>query len=208
MKVGDPKQARILTVIAVGAVAFVVIQLLPGGGPTVGQVSQQIQDRLQSLKESSEKNAEGTRAFPPMLARNVFDHPYLAKSKSEADSENLDKPAKGKTASTETFPDQSVVPPALPGLPELETVPMDGSEESKPKLPREPEMKSVVITVEGVILRPSPTALITVEQESRTPTVGDVIANGYRLLKITEDAVILSHKGKKKTVPVGGSLTL
>jgi hypothetical protein len=62
--------------------------------------------------------------------------------------------------------------------------------------------------VEGVILRPSPTALISVNLESTTPAVGDLVANGYRLYKITEDSVILTRKGKKKTVPVGGSLTL
>lgn len=204
MKVGDPKQARILSVVAVGAVAFVIIQLLPGGGSTVGKVSQQIQDRLKNLNSSNDTNSGAVKSFPPMLSRNVFDHPYLSKTKADAEPE---KPT-ARTDEPDSSSDHSPVPPALPGLPVLEASPIPSSGESKPDLPVQPEVQPVSITVEGVILRPSPTALISVNLESTTPAVGDLVANGYRLYKITEDSVILTRKGKKKTVPVGGSLTL
>lgn len=202
MKVGDPKQARILSVVAVGAVAFVIIQLLPGGGSTVGKVSQQIQDRLKNLNTSNDTDSGAVKSFPPMLARNVFDHPYLSKTKADAE------PEKPTARAVEPDSDHSPVPPALPGLPALEASPVPSSGESKPDLPVQPEVQPVSITVEGVILRPSPTALISVNQESTTPAIGDLVANGYRLYKITEDSVVLTRKGKKKTVPVGGSLTL
>ncbi len=204
MKVGDPKQARILSVIAVGAVAFVIIQLLPGGGSTVGKVSQQIQDRLQGRQDANKEADSSVRAFPPMLARNVFDHPYLAKSKPESpDAERVE--AKKEKESAET---SNHVPPALPGLPPLEATPSESSEVTQTEKKVQEVAKPIILTLEGVILKPSPTALLRVDQESVTPAVGDIVARGYRLTKITEDGVILSRKGKKKTVPVGGSLTL
>ncbi len=216
MRVGDPKQARILSVVAVGAVAFVIIQLMPGGGSTVGKVSQHIQDRLQGRQDSNEDANGVSRRYPAILARNVFDHPYLSKSKPEstesgdvADSgESVDQGSKASVSRRDGDDASGVLPPALPGLPPFDTVP---SEKGKAAVPTEPAgepVKPTVITIDGVILRPSPTALISIDSQSMTPTVGDLVAKGYRLQKITEDGVILSRKGKQKTVPVGGSLTL
>lgn len=216
MRVGDPKQARILSVVAVGAVAFVIIQLLPGGGSTVGKVSQQIQDRLQGRQDENEEASVGTRKYPAMLARNVFDHPYLSKSKPDSNDsadvaesgESVDRGSKPSESRQDRDDASGVLPPALPGLPPFDTVPSDQGKATVATKTAGEAVKPTIITIDGVILRPSPTALISIDSQSMTPAVGDMVAKGYRLQKITEDGVILSRKGKQKTVPVGGSLTL
>lgn len=78
MKIGDQKKATMLGIVAVGAIGFLVIRMLPSGGPKVL--------RTASATAAAEQGAVNSAvAVPPMtLVNDPFSHPDLAEKKKLA----------------------------------------------------------------------------------------------------------------------------
>lgn len=109
MKVGDPKQAVILGVVAFGAVAFLVFQLVPkSGGISIAQ--------LTHGPEALTAKSNAVDDLPEFVTRDAFSHPRLI---TTADEASMSGQVEG-TAAPDKTPQKSSKPFSKPRLPALE----------------------------------------------------------------------------------------
>jgi hypothetical protein len=73
MKVGDKKQATILMIVAVGAIAFLVIQFIPKGKQALARVIASAVSKEPKLGVTAPDNS-----LPAQLQSDPFSHPLLA----------------------------------------------------------------------------------------------------------------------------------
>ena len=175
MKTGNKSQAVILTVVAIGAIGFLVIQLLPAKlKPIVG---------LSTSAASGSQTSIVDTNLPLMLVGDPFSHPKLA-VKKEAQSPGPKPPREIL---------RGAFPLGLPGLDAPGVEPMSGSGDggSEPDLGSKTEenagtsqQKQQVpqISLVGIEDAGTPVALLQVgNEEERTYRAGEKLAKGVWL---------------------------
>jgi hypothetical protein len=190
MKVGDPKTARLLIFVAIGAIGFVVIQVLPsnGGG-----------NRAAATATESSEPDQGVAGLSEAVAADSFSSPLLART----------------AAKTEEQPEASNVRPLNPGITGALPIPMNtsfggsdpikleptGSKETGPPAPEKPKR---TVLLSGIVSVDSPVAFIALDgKESRGCRVGERLASGIKLLSIDDNTAVLSVGGRRKVLSLG-----
>ena len=231
MKVGDTKKATLLGVVAVGAIAFLVIRMVPSGGSKA-------MTRVAASSTSDSPAAGAKVAVPPMtLVNDPFSHPDLAAKKAKRDDEMAGDAAKagagqapgaGKTdGATASGPDGGHLNPyqlgtgevsresgAGSGLPDARpdgsaTHPATGSEKglSGPPAPPKPiDRPQVSLMLNGVVSAGNSVAFIAIgKDDPKAYEVGEALPTtpAMRVVEIQEGKVILKGKGKTVVLQVG-----
>ncbi len=206
MTQGDPKKVGLLTVVAVGAIGFLGYSLLGLGGGTFSPKA-----ALPAVdNEASREQTSGFR-----LASDPFNHPELVRKKQEAQSasKTLAMGNAPQNVAAGSFPKPWAPPVPLPGSlnldpdkpaePPLKPAEIAGNTRPKIEENRIPVRLSAVVNVERAV------AFLSVSgQESRSYSVGDRLAPGWRIVAIDDSGVLIVGKKDVVRLTVGQEATL
>jgi hypothetical protein len=211
LKTGNKKQATILAIVAVGALAFLIVQFLPakGRGSLIALVTGRTEEP---------SNAIDSSGLPLVLVRDAFSHPKLALAREDAKpAQDSAAPSQGQlrgTLGVDGFSPATV--DSLPGTIEgSESGIADDSDMDPPPTGRLPEentrpsqqvnkaaMRKLVLR--AVVLAGHSVAFISIDGEpERTFREGEAVVPGIRVMAINRDGVKLKIGGKLRFVAVG-----
>jgi hypothetical protein len=190
MKVGDPKTARLLVIVAIGAIVFVVIQLLPSKGTA----------RNDSARAAgTAEPALAVEGLPETVANDSFSSPMLARSAAQPEGrqegEGMRPLSPGVTG---------LLPSPMPNL--------SGGSKGGPinlasgdeKPPQEPEKPKRTALLSGVVSVDVAVAFIALDgKESRGCRAGELLGPGIKLLAIKENTAVLSLAGRRIVLEMG-----
>jgi len=212
MKVGDPRKATILMLIAAGAIGFAVIQAIPGsGGPNA----------LSTGTQPEGGSGERGQGLPSALSADPFSHPALSTQVSQADSEAA-RVAAQAAGGARPMPLGGSLGIGLDGgapgsKPQLPFALPDGIRLDKAAGPvnstgpdRQLNLgRSVSIQVQAVLKIGESKAYLSVGGDEPKPfRAGDWVAKGLRLVSVNDDGVVLGRFGKSFRLSVGGTREL
>ena len=183
MKTGNRNQAVILSVVALGAIAFLVIQLLPAKiRPTLGgSISQPV------------AGAPVSTDYALTLVGDPFSHPKLAI-----------KPVAISSKSVPSDIDKSGHIPVQPGAPDGVVTPVSGSNPADIAGGHRQKPQGPVITVVAVVHAGTPVAMLEVAgKEARSFKEGDLLAPNARLISIGDNSVIVLVNGEVFDISTG-----
>ena len=202
MKMGDKNQAVILSLVAVGAVAFLVFQLMPG------KVKSSLMGS--SASPSQAPSVATVAELPLMVTGDPFSHPKLAikpPPKTTAVEPQRDisghlpvnpglgNPALGSDSGSDSTSDSGSDSGSSSGL---------GPEDSAGK--SQQKAKGPQITVMAVLQAGTPVAMLQVgSNESRTYAEGEMLAAGIRLVKVGDSYVLVRIHGVIHQISTGDS---
>lgn len=228
MKTGDPKQAAILGVVAIGALGFLGSSLFSAfaGGSTPVPVAnsqssaQPAESNTGSGATSPEKLPDkepleiGDEAdeidFPPKIEKTPFSKPTLIES--GADTSRKYQPARqprtggqselGSNRDRETAPldPTSTDHTSLPGVDGLTPGTSGDVAPDKPK--------PIMIRFEGYVDAGNPVAIVRIGDSQFTADQGEGLPYGIRVLAITSEKLTLSIRGRQKSVWIGREVQL
>lgn len=218
MKLGDPKRATMLGIVAVGAIGFMVIQMAPSGSTGPGAVA--------TPAEESEGSGGGTIA-PAALMTDPFSH-AVQQAQDAAEKANkrteeimaMEREASGfgsmpGSGFGGSEPGQQGNTPVFPSGPN--GAPLPGVMATATPEPVKTagffqqfnQADAVEVTVQGFMKLKSPKAFISVEGEpARAIGIGEEFAKGLKLVDILENAIVVSRPGISFKVEVGGSMRI
>ncbi len=223
MKTGNPKQAAILGIVAVGALGFLGSSLFStfaaGSTPPVQEVRAPQEPAASTAKlpenEPGDNAAEGEgNEFPPKIENSPFKataetappKPEVAPAKPDRKPTSLkgrpprasDSGEEGGLEPTDPFGKGS---PTLP--PTEEMPPGGGDSPSKPDAP-----KPIMIKFEGYVDAGNPVAIIRIGESQYTADQGEGLPNGIRVIAITAEKLTLSIRGRQKSIWIGREVQL
>lgn len=205
MNVGDKKQAALLSVVAVGAIGFLITQL---GGALKGP--NRVPNLISSLAASADRPANPTSDYPEVVTRDAFAHPKLEsvslKSKPVEPPPHLNTAESGRGTSG-----SGVNVDPLPSDPTWFTVHPESADhpsESADKATKGLEAARTSVKLTATMRTSKWTALMQVGTETYEVTQGQTLATGLRVIKIEEDSVTIDRGGKTETIAVGGEAKL
>lgn len=187
MKVGDKKQAAILTIVAVLALGFLFTQLLPG---------KRVKFQLPVEVRSAEEKPKASEELPLAVIGNPFSHPKLAT-----------KPVLAASPGTNFQPDidkSGHLTPYSPGpLPDAggtgDPAETAGNDRQEKQVPR--------VTLTGLMRVDEPLAMLAVEnREAKSYAMGDLVAENARLIAIGDNSVTIRVNGKPRELRMGETL--
>ncbi|MEI7576645.1 MAG: hypothetical protein WCK51_07115 [Armatimonadota bacterium] len=223
MKTGNPKQAVILAVVAVGAIGFLGTSLFStfASGSTPAPAPVEIKEKspdpaVTTTKPSSEKlpatepgeSEEIESDLPPKIDKTPFGK--LEPKKPIATVGDKKPPAslpkagrKGSQAERETTP-LDPTSENHPGLPATGELPAGGGE--APENADTP--KPIMIRFEGFVDAGNPVAIIRIGESQYTADQGEGLPYGIRVIAMTSEKLTLSIRGRRKSVWIGREVQL
>lgn len=207
MKVGDSRHATLLTIVALGAVGFVIIQVLPANS---GKASASGESQV-----SGAGSLDQGQPVSSSLMTDPFSHASLAvdRAKEVADAANAKRlaterevrAAEGGVAPWDASQFMSGPLPGASLRPDATPVPVKNTGPNR-QLDQAPE---VVIELQAVLEVKDRAAFLAVNgEEARTFRQGQTIAEGIRLKRIFEDGIVVSSGNKSFRIPIGGTQKL
>ena len=207
MKVGDKKQAILLSLVAVGAIAFLFSQLggtLKGGNP--------VPRLLAAMAGSPEPARTEASEYPQVVTRDAFSHPKLEMATMKA-AAAVASPAKAEEKPAKDA--GSAQPPSFASMPTDPSWFKTNSEDpNKPaentrRADKENEAPGVSIKLLATMRASEWRAMLQVGSgDSIVVSQGQTLAEGIRVTKIGESGVTLRHDGKAFSLTVGGETKL
>lgn len=194
MQVGDKKKAGVLSVVAVGAIGFVILQLVPKAEAKpmpradTGTASTSVAIDPVAPVAAAPQAAVSLERDPFALAPRAKPRPSTAPR--SADDENLDQ---GSTPTVlppidNSSPAPFLLPQALPKSVES-SAPAPKSVRPQPRPPivetPPPVLVKTIVRLLGVVEAPTPVAMLLIGERERTARVGDEIAPGVRIEAIS-----------------------
>lgn len=202
MKVGDKRQAIVLSVVALGALGFLASQFI---GAT--KASSPVQSLLVAITGQGAPEHPTPATYPQIVTRDAFSHPKLEMTSLTKDSV---KPVMKDAPPNESRPANAAperVTGALPSDPGwLKTVPEDakGPEENTGKAEKENEASGISIRLLATLRASSWRAILQVGSEDPVEvSPGQVVAKGVLITKIGDEGVTIAHANRKVTILVG-----
>jgi hypothetical protein len=190
MKAGDPKTVRLLMIAAVGALGFVVIQLLPSKDIAKLNAAQATDAAVPALV------AEG---LPGTVTNDSFSSPMLARSMGQTEEQREGE------GTQPLFPGMTgLLPSPTPNAPgETKGGPIElRSDEAKPPPAAEKPKRTALLN--GVVSVDDAVAFIAIDgKESRECRVGELLGPGVRLLAIKDNTAVLSLAGRRVVLEMG-----
>jgi len=186
MKVGDKKQATILFIVAIGAIAFLAIQLVPG----------EIKSPLGGLAASANQTGGPALAteLPLMVAGDPFSHPKLATK--PAPKEQPAEPPRDINTGYGPFS-----PPGL-GNPNSEPNSAAGPEESAGNSQQKPQGPQIALM--AVMQAGTPVAMLQVgSNQPKNYAEGEIVADNVRLIKVADSYVLVRVYGTVHRIATG-----
>jgi hypothetical protein len=201
MKLGNPKHVIVLSIAAIGALAFVILRLIPSGPRAAKAAS--------SEAPAISGHGSPVNGLPTEVARDAFSHPALYKRYLE-------------TASKEDLPPTARLPnPIRPLLgkldpisrvayDQLEAADVAGSKPTKNagitrQVDGKPKSK---IALKAIMRAAKPLALVTIDgHEDVTVGLGEYIDATYRITQFSQNAVLLASDTDKTWLYVGHEVT-
>jgi len=185
MKTGNKKQVILLSVVAIGAIAFLVYQLLPSKiRPAFGQ----------PVARPASEPAVDTD-FGLALIGDPFSHPKLAV-----------KPVAVSNAAPVEIDKSGYNPFHIPGLLDATVAPDLGSNPAENAGAHRQKPQGPQITVVAVMHAGSPVAMLEVNgKEAKSFNEGDLIAPNARLISIGESSVSVRVNGEMHELSTGDS---
>ncbi len=185
MKTGNRNQAIILSIVAVGAIVFLVIQLLPA----------KIRPTLGGLTSRPVADAPVSTNFALTLVGDPFSHPKLAVKPVAAVVSNPVPSDIDKSGYT---------PVHWPGLPNVQDTTESGSNPADNAGTHRQKPKDPVITVVAVVHAGSPVAMLEVAgKEAQSFKEGDLLAPHARLISIGDGSVSVLINGEMHEISTG-----
>lgn len=205
MKVGNVTHAVGLSVIGIGAVLALVLQMKARMAKNVA-----VQAPLRTVQEKSVPAVPV--GLPKVVYGDPFTHTKLPRLQPSASSATKE-PGPGKGAS-----DSDVAPPRglsgslgfTPVLPDVSAIPKGDAVEDKDagKTPA-PAVKGPMIYLQAIVSANDPVAFIALDgKEPHDYHVGDTIAPGVTITRIQEGAIELHVAKSGKMLRVGEKLQL
>lgn len=211
MKVGDKKQAILLSVVAVGAIIFLFSQL---GGALKGAST--MPKILAAVTGSAVPSARVDGSYPEVVLRDAFSHPKLESSIPKPTTEPLKqavasdseagtaKPARlagAAPADPSWFEARGDAGAALPDP--------DHPEENTGKAEKENGKPEVSVKILATMRAHVWTAVVQVGSEpSRVVSKGQSLAKGIRITDIGEDGITVRSQGAEQLLGVGSEVKL
>jgi hypothetical protein len=222
MKVGDKKKATILSIVAVGALAFFIIRMLPEPGRKASAAS--------AGATAPAASAPAPTATTVALVNDPFSHADLAEKKPkllDGQGPKTDDPSKKLSVPKGDDPvppygrdwidraAKGVLSGSLPGVDGKGVgVQAEGSNDTKAggdkkddkAGEKKPELPKITLSLSAVLSAGKSTAFIAVgDGEPSAFEVGQTISDNpkYRVIEIGSDRVIVAGAGKTKTLRVG-----
>jgi hypothetical protein len=204
LKIGNPVHAILLSVVAVGAILFFVMRLIPArpGGPVAATTG----------SPTNSGRVLTPSALPREILRDAFSNPELTKHALAS----LDKDKKPDEKGAEESQDESQSPliGLLPTDPKFSFQQVEAAQKSgnKPSesagITRDKESKSTSsIELKGIMRVKTPLALMTIEgHQDVTVALGEYVTTDYRLTGFRQDAVRLTSKHGSSWLFVGSKV--
>ena len=233
MKTGNPKQAAILGIVAVGAVGFLgsslfstfasgstpssaVQETVKPADPATQPAAEPGDDTPATIKlPANEPDDSGNNEFesdlPPKIKKTPFGKPGAKKPTNKAtDKTQPQSLAKGGKKVSEGDPETRPIDPTWkenPGLPSTDEMPAGGIG-SDSKDPDKDQPKPIMIRFEGFIDAGHPVAIIRIGDSQYTADQGEGLPYGIRVIAMTSEKLTLSIRGRRKSVWIGREVQL
>lgn len=192
MKVGDPKKAIVLSIVAVVVVGVAVVRIAPSGGDA-GSAQLGASSSGQNASSEEPKTQE-----PDQLLTTPFSHPLLAKRESPAakDSQGQQPSPNGAGVSPGTATG-GFLPGPLVFSPEGEGESIQESEQA----PR----AELQFRLQAIVHVGRPVAILEVGDKTIRAAEGASPVEGWRVTKVTNNSVTLAGTDGERTIRVGES---
>jgi hypothetical protein len=211
MKTGNKKQAMILSVVAVLAVAFLVYQLMPAKAKPFSAPA--------SPEVSLTQNASTSQNLSLAVLGNPFSHPKLASKPVVTDVKqppsSIDKSGTFAPVSPGALPGAGGGSPGQDGRSDSGAAGSGGAGGQGSSIPNSPaenagkdrkEIQGPRIKLTAIMRVGEPVAMLAVnDQPGKTYSEGDLLASNARLIKIGDSSVTVRINGKQHEIATGGS---
>lgn len=204
MKVGDKRQATALSLVAIGAIGFLIYSIIPQAAKAV---------RAAGAKPAVETGE--VQVVNLVLNHDPFYHPLLkAHLQAENDSVKADtneeptpKPLSGRLGEQDLGP----LPAASIGPYEPDASYRPGAKESpsgdhsKPTSSTGPDKaKPIMLTLQGTMKIDRASAIIALgDGDGKAYSIGDIVLPGVRLVGVGDQLAEISYHGKKIRLTLG-----
>ncbi|MDH4388503.1 MAG: hypothetical protein QE269_07240 [Fimbriimonas sp.] len=224
MKTGDPKQAAILGVVAIGTLGFLGSSLFSSfaGGSTPVPVanSQSSAQPAESTPGSGATSPEklpdrepldiGDEAedngFPAKIEKTPFGKPTVKQPGAVTNSKGLQKTGRQSEFGSKGEQDTAPLDPTSgdqASLPVIDGMTPGGGGDVASNKP-----KPIMIRFEGYVDAGNPVAIIRIGESQFTADQGEGLPYGIRVLAITSEKLTLSIRGRQKSVWIGREVQL
>ncbi len=202
MTIGDPKKAKLLGLVAIGAIGFMVIELIPGSGDQPARSSRRTDEKAMPA------NGPGGQW---RLSRDPFSSPLLVKRQAEVGA---------ATAAPDTLPrppgprDPVPGPRQLTGALTLGSLDIGSLPEPRTKERAHSNRAKVsgnetVLTLQATMRIDNEVAMISIGQgDAREFREGARPVSGVQVSAIDADGVVLAWNGRQVRVAVGQAVKI
>ncbi|MBS1713110.1 MAG: hypothetical protein JST30_02100 [Armatimonadetes bacterium] len=206
MNMGNKGQAIALSVVAVGAVGFMVLQIQGAAGRAARNLHAAVSGAIGGKSEEAPRSG-----LPTTFYGDPFSHPALPRSErqspvpesrptgQEVGGESPSRLRGGSLFGSPPLPIGDVMTAGnLAGLPTT----LQKSEDPAP-------VKGPNVVLQAIVMATTPMAFVTVDGgEPKRCRIGDSPADGLVIVAIREGAVDLKFSKHRKTLTVGESIQL
>ena len=201
MKIGNPKHATFLAVVALCALAFFVMRLLPNG-PRLG--ASNAATAVAGIGRKSQVDG-----LPVEVLRDAFSHPKL--TERYLATLPIDKQPNLQPKTRPLNPLFKPLPEAMKGLIEDQNVSVTAagkpSENAGTGRQHDGKPKSK-IELKAIMRAKTPLALVTINgKDDVTVGLGEYIDTTYRITRFSQNAVLLSSDSDETWLYVGHEVT-
>jgi hypothetical protein len=224
VKTGDPKQAVILGVVALGALGFLGSSLFSSfaGGSTPDPVAnaqnstqpaepnsgsgQTSPDKLPDREPLDIGDDAEDNGFPAKIEKTPFGKPTVQQSGAVTNSKRLPQTGRQSEFGSKGEPDTAPIDPTSGdqgALPVVDGMAPGGGSDVAPDKP-----KPIMIRFEGYVDAGNPVAIVRIGDSQFTADQGEGLPYGIRVLAITSEKLTLSIRGRQKSVWIGREVQL
>jgi len=225
VKTGNPKQAVILGIVAVGALGFLGSSLFStfasGSTPTPAVVEEKSKspdpadstakpadNKLPTNEPDDGGNEEFESDLPPKIEKTPFRKPDAKKPTAKVGEKkqpvSLRKPTRAGSQGEQEITPLDPTTGGHPELPPTNEMPAGGSDTPETS----DKSKPIMIRFEGFIDAGNPVAIIRIGDSQYTADQGEGLPYGIRVIAMTSEKLTLSIRGRRKSVWIGREVQL
>lgn len=195
MEVGDPRKTAILGVIAVAAIGFLVVRLMPEGRKQAGTSAKE------PVPVGSSSSGAGSEAMIVSLIGDPFSHPMLARSITTGPAGPAPTPSPTGTGTPFGSQEGGSAPIQIQTLPTPNPSPGPGTAADPHGVPPSAIPK---ISLKGILCATESIAYLSLDGGASSGfRVGDTVSPGITLKVITPDTIVLQRGTKTQALKVG-----
>lgn len=232
MKTGDPKQAVLLGIVALGAVGFLGSTLFStfASGSTASPApaaqdaakpaepaTEQSAPTVQKLPENepsdNDSELEGSE-LPPKIETTPFGKPAPVKAPKPKDGKKAPAPMGGKRtgsgadSGTPPFDPTAEKPEILPDSGEMPPGGLGAGADGAADPTDKGKAKPIMIRFEGYVDAGNPVAIVRIGNSQYTADQGEGLPYGIRVIAMTSEKLTLSIRGRRKSIWIGREVQL